>query len=371
MPKKEDRSDWVAVAPEFQKDASNEIKKVVTAYQFFQKDVSAVVKQELLEEFGSFDIAKHGKAVRDKWKALSDEERERYQQMQRQDQFRFAQESHAADVAAIQRRERLQQERASLPLLEEDEDAEYGVRTTRRKLEKTQRRKARKQEREAKKQRKSADDDDFQDEDGESSSGSWDSDDLSESSAEKKKKKVVPQKKQLSQKQIDHREKLKNEKLEKETYIEERQGDLRKERAAQAKRRLEFLLKQSDIFSHFGGVKEDTAKYGVGTKRGAPEASSEPAGASRRGSSLQEEQDEAAALEEVDEHEATFLTEQPTTLGFGKMRQYQLEGLNWMVRLQENGVNGILADEMGLGVSSLVFLHAFKRPKIALLHPCN
>ena len=30
-------------------------------------------------------------------------------------------------------------------------------------------------------------------------------------------------------------------------------------------------------------------------------------------------------------------------------RQYQLEGLNWMIRLQENGINGILADEMGLG----------------------
>lgn len=367
MPKKEDRSDWVAVAPEFQKDAANEIKKVVTAYQFFQKDISAIVKRELLEEFGSFDIAKHGKAVRDKWKALSDEEKERYQQMQRQEQFRFSQESHAADVAAIQRRERLQQERSALPLLEEDEDAEYGVRTTRRKLEKTQRRKARKQERETKKQRKNADDDDFQnEEDGESSSGSWDSDDLSDSSSvEKKKKKVVaPPKKELSQKQIEHREKLKKDKLEKETYIEERQGDLRKERAAQAKRRLEFLLKQSDIFSHFGGVKEDSAKYGVGTKRGAPVnvASTEQTGASRRGSSLQEEQDEAAALEEVDEHEATFLTEQPTTLGFGKMRDYQLEGLNWMVRLQENGVNGILADEMGLGVSSLVCLHASMLP---------
>ena len=30
-------------------------------------------------------------------------------------------------------------------------------------------------------------------------------------------------------------------------------------------------------------------------------------------------------------------------------RPYQLEGLNWMLRLQEHGVNGILADEMGLG----------------------
>lgn len=31
------------------------------------------------------------------------------------------------------------------------------------------------------------------------------------------------------------------------------------------------------------------------------------------------------------------------------MRPYQLEGLNWMIKLQENGINGILADEMGLG----------------------
>ena len=27
-------------------------------------------------------------------------------------------------------------------------------------------------------------------------------------------------------------------------------------------------------------------------------------------------------------------------------RNYQLEGLNWMIRLIENGINGILADEM-------------------------
>jgi SNF2 family DNA or RNA helicase len=55
--------------------------------------------------------------------------------------------------------------------------------------------------------------------------------------------------------------------------------------------------------------------------------------------------------DEVDEHEATYLTSQPATLGDGKgkMRPYQVEGLNWMIRLQENGVNGILADEMGLG----------------------
>jgi SNF2 family DNA or RNA helicase len=30
----------------------------------------------------------------------------------------------------------------------------------------------------------------------------------------------------------------------------------------------------------------------------------------------------------------------------GKMRDYQLQGLNWMVSLHHNGINGILADEM-------------------------
>ncbi|XP_073813604.1 chromatin-remodeling complex ATPase chain Iswi-like [Musca autumnalis] len=33
----------------------------------------------------------------------------------------------------------------------------------------------------------------------------------------------------------------------------------------------------------------------------------------------------------------------------GQMRDYQIEGLNWMISLHENGVAGILADEMGLG----------------------
>lgn len=30
----------------------------------------------------------------------------------------------------------------------------------------------------------------------------------------------------------------------------------------------------------------------------------------------------------------------------GKMRDYQVQGLNWIVSLHHNGINGILADEM-------------------------
>ena len=33
----------------------------------------------------------------------------------------------------------------------------------------------------------------------------------------------------------------------------------------------------------------------------------------------------------------------------GKMRGYQLKGVQWLISLHKNGLNGILADEMGLG----------------------
>merc|ERR1712110_885199 len=41
--------------------------------------------------------------------------------------------------------------------------------------------------------------------------------------------------------------------------------------------------------------------------------------------------------------------EQPLLLSGGIMRDYQIEGYQWMANLWEQGINGILADEMGLG----------------------
>ncbi|KAF3775292.1 putative ATP-dependent DNA helicase [Nymphaea thermarum] len=43
------------------------------------------------------------------------------------------------------------------------------------------------------------------------------------------------------------------------------------------------------------------------------------------------------------------VTEQPAMLQGGELRSYQLEGLQWMLSLFNNNLNGILADEMGLG----------------------
>lgn len=54
-------------------------------------------------------------------------------------------------------------------------------------------------------------------------------------------------------------------------------------------------------------------------------------------------------------------TQQPALVTGGKMRTYQLEGLEWMKTLWMNGLCGILADEMGLGktvqsISMIAFL---------------
>ncbi|XP_010247117.1 PREDICTED: chromatin structure-remodeling complex protein SYD isoform X2 [Nelumbo nucifera] len=43
------------------------------------------------------------------------------------------------------------------------------------------------------------------------------------------------------------------------------------------------------------------------------------------------------------------IAEQPTCLQGGKLREYQMNGLRWLVSLYNNNLNGILADEMGLG----------------------
>jgi ATP-dependent helicase STH1/SNF2 len=60
------------------------------------------------------------------------------------------------------------------------------------------------------------------------------------------------------------------------------------------------------------------------------------------------------------------ITEQPTILVGGKLKHYQIKGLQWMVSLYNNRLNGILADEMGLGktiqtISLITFLIEHKR----------
>jgi SNF2 family DNA or RNA helicase len=58
-----------------------------------------------------------------------------------------------------------------------------------------------------------------------------------------------------------------------------------------------------------------------------------------------------AEMDDEDDHYhvPTMLYQQPALITGGELRNYQLEGLNWLIRLFHSNISGILADEMGLG----------------------
>ena len=360
MPK-ENRSDWVAVAPQFSNesgsDGTNMIKPAQSAFTFWQKENTEQVKAEhIAANNGKFEVGLFSRAMRDKWNCLDASGKEPYEELAHRDQFRFRSESHQADVAAIERRERLQKERATL-LLDDIGGTQRGTRGQRAHKERKERKRVKKSMKKKKLRanekdgdandgnysvgNKTGDEDEYVD-DPESSEDDYSDSDSADSSDLETKKKAKPAPRKVSAEQLEKRRRAQEEKQRKEAIIAEQQEGIQKEKAAQAKKRLEFLLKQSSIFSHFGQVKQDQAKFGIKTV--VKKTDEERQGSlNRRDHGNTNQEDE---LEEADEHQATYLTAQPTTLGFGKMREYQLEGLNWMIRLQENGVNGILADEV-------------------------
>ncbi|KAI5130721.1 ATP-dependent helicase STH1/SNF2 [Nematocida parisii] len=80
---------------------------------------------------------------------------------------------------------------------------------------------------------------------------------------------------------------------------------------------------------------------------------------------LQQGSTDSKSLEEepMDYFEAAhsskeLIKEQPRSVSYGLLREYQLKGVEWMVSLYNNKLNGILADEMGLGktVQAIVFI---------------
>ncbi|KAI6693106.1 ISWI chromatin-remodeling complex ATPase CHR11 isoform X2 [Syzygium oleosum] len=120
------------------------------------------------------------------------------------------------------------------------------------------------------------------------------------------------------------------------------------------KGRLKYLLQQTEIFAHFA--------------KGNQSASQKIKGRGRHESKITEEEEDEECLKEEEDGLSgtgnTRLVTQPSCIQ-GKMRDYQLAGLNWLIRLYENGINGILADEMGLGktlqtISLMGYLHEFR-----------
>lgn len=72
-------------------------------------------------------------------------------------------------------------------------------------------------------------------------------------------------------------------------------------------------------------------------------------------------------VEEEDTIVPDHLQAQPSMLQNGKLRDYQIDGVNWLVSLFHANINGILADEMGLGktIQTIAFLaHLYERENI-------
>lgn len=65
------------------------------------------------------------------------------------------------------------------------------------------------------------------------------------------------------------------------------------------------------------------------------------------------------------------LQEQPAWLKAGTLRDYQLDGLNWLVYSWSKGNNSILADEMGLGKTVQCVSMIGTEPPSYEGHPCQ
>ena len=119
-----------------------------------------------------------------------------------------------------------------------------------------------------------------------------------------------------------------------------------------AKDRLAYLMRQTDVFAHF-------IKPAGGEGGGGGGGDGGGAGRRKKGRLTERQEDELMMQSAQQEQGAsanaaaagsgTRLTAQPSCIQNGAMRPYQLEGLNWLIKLYEHGINGILADEMGLG----------------------
>ncbi|KAK3417865.1 hypothetical protein EUGRSUZ_H03855 [Eucalyptus grandis] len=147
-------------------------------------------------------------------------------------------------------------------------------------------------------------------------------------------------------------QKLKKQKIQE--ILDQQNAAIDADMNNKGKGRLKYLLQQTEIFAHFA--------------KGNQSAAQKIKGRGRHESKITEEEEDEECLKEEEDGLSgtgnTRLVTQPSCIQ-GKMRDYQLAGLNWLIRLYENGINGILADEMGLGktlqtISLLGYLHEFR-----------
>ncbi|CAL5183789.1 unnamed protein product [Lathyrus oleraceus] len=160
----------------------------------------------------------------------------------------------------------------------------------------------------------------------------------------------APEISKLEKARLKEMQKMKKQKIQE--ILDTQNAAIEADMNNRGKGRLKYLLQQTELFAHFAkGDSSSSLKKSRGSGRHASKVT-------------EEEEDEEYLKGEEDGVANTRLMTQPSCIQ-GKMRDYQLAGLNWLIRLYENGINGILADEMGLGktlqtISLMGYLHEFR-----------
>ncbi|KAJ9154819.1 Chromatin structure-remodeling complex subunit snf21 [Pleurostoma richardsiae] len=109
--------------------------------------------------------------------------------------------------------------------------------------------------------------------------------------------------------------------------------------------RITHLLRQTDGFLH------QLAASVKAQQRAAAERYGEDAELIEEESEVEEDEEDTRKIDyyAVAHRIKEEVTEQANILVGGKLKEYQVKGLQWMISLYNNNLNGILADEMGLG----------------------
>lgn len=139
--------------------------------------------------------------------------------------------------------------------------------------------------------------------------------------------------------------------------LDNSRAQMNKQKTVDSLKRFSYLLGQTELFQHFIDIKKDrdpefARLVDESAKRRSGRGGNKRSGGSsdgRRRMTEREEDEELLHNEEEDEEDAFVFNESPAYVKGGTMKEYQIQGLNWLISLYHNGINGILADEMGLG----------------------
>ena len=140
--------------------------------------------------------------------------------------------------------------------------------------------------------------------------------------------------------------------------------------------RLHYLLNQTDTYlATINKMVQEQREMGdddqddSNASAGRPSASAAGTGSSvvlvNSASFTGGSSDDLAAVtksyyESTHNHQVNEKVQQPSMLKGGDLKEYQLSGLQWLVSLYNNNLNGILADEMGLGKTIQVQMTVLK-----------